>query len=61
MTQEELTRINVGQNLDDLANLDPRGYGVCRILYEGARERAGKPLAMSAAERRPPVAWWWQP
>ncbi len=51
MTQEELTRINVGQNLDDLANLDPRGYGVCRILYEGARERAGKPLAMSAAER----------
>ncbi len=51
MTQEELTRINVGQNLDDLSNLDPRGYGVCRILYEGARTYTGRPLTMNAAEK----------
>ena len=34
MTQEELTIENIGQDLDDLMNLDPRGYGVCRILYK---------------------------
>ena len=33
MTQKELTDLNIGENLDTLANLDPRGYGVCRILY----------------------------
>jgi hypothetical protein len=49
MDQEALTRLNVGQNLDDLANLDPRGYGVCRILYDAAREREGEPLSMRAA------------
>jgi hypothetical protein len=50
MNQEELTELNVGQNLDDLANLDPRGYGVCRILYGGARERERGPLSMAAAK-----------
>jgi hypothetical protein len=50
MNQEELTLLNVGQNLDDLANLDPRGYGVCRILYGGAREREGGPLSVAAAK-----------
>ena len=35
MTQKELTDLNIGENLDALANLDPRGYGVCRILYAG--------------------------
>ena len=50
MDQEELTELNVGQNLDDLANLDPRGYGVCRILYGGARERESGPLSMAAAK-----------
>jgi hypothetical protein len=50
MNQEGLTRLNVGQNLDDLANLDPRGYGVCRILYGAARAREGRPLSMRAAE-----------
>jgi len=51
MNQEDLTRLNVGQNLDELCNLDPRGYGVCRILYEGARAYTGSPLTMNAAEK----------
>jgi hypothetical protein len=51
MTQEELTLLNVGQNLDQLMNLDPRGYGVCRILYKGARKYTGKPLTVNAAEQ----------
>lgn len=49
MNQQQLTRLNIGQNLDDLMNLDPRGYGVCRILYAGAREKCGIPLTMNAA------------
>ena len=51
MNQEELTRLNIGQNLDDIMNLDPRGYGVCRILYEGAREYTKGPLTMNSAEK----------
>ena len=51
MTQEELTRQNLGASLDDLANLDPRGYGVCKILYAGARAYQGAPLTMNAAEK----------
>ena len=51
MTQQEITLLNLGQSLDDLANLDPRGYGVCKILYSGARALAGKPLCVSAAEK----------
>ena len=50
MTQQELTILNLGQSLDDLANLDPRGYGVCKILYAASRPLAGKPLCMNAAE-----------
>lgn len=50
MTQKELTDLNVGENLDALANLDPRGYGVCRILYAGARKYTGEPLTMHAAK-----------
>ena len=49
MNQQQLTRLNVGQSLDDLMNLDPRGYGVCRILYKGAREKCKTPLTMNAA------------
>lgn len=41
---------NIGENLDALMNLDPRGYGVCRILYEGSRAHVGEPIAMSAAK-----------
>lgn len=51
MTQQELTVLNLGQSLDDLSNLDPRGYGVCKILYKAAREYTGKPLCMNGAEK----------
>lgn len=50
MNREELTLLNVGYNLDNLMNLDPRGYGVCRILYEGAKEFTGEPLSTHAAK-----------
>ena len=49
MTQQELTLRNLGQSLDDLANLDPRGYGVCKILYDASRKYTGGPTAMNAA------------
>lgn len=50
MTRDELEKRNVGENLDALMCLDPRGYGVCRILYAGSRAYAGEPTAMHAAE-----------
>ena len=37
MDRNELEKYNVGENLDALMTLDPRGYGVCRILYAGSR------------------------
>ena len=49
MTQQELTEYNLGKSLDSLMHLDPRGYGVCNILYHGAYERAGGPLTIHAA------------
>ena len=51
MTQKELTEYNLGQSLDDLANLDPRGYGVCKILYKASREYTGAPTSMNAAKK----------
>ncbi len=36
MNRDELEKRNVGENLDALMNLDPRGYGVCRIHTVGA-------------------------
>ena len=50
MNKAELTKLNVGYNLDWLMNLDPRGYGVCRILYDGASKYTGKPLSLNGAE-----------
>lgn len=50
MNKEELTLLNIGEDLDSLMNLDPRGYGVCRILYEGARIFAGEPLSTHGAK-----------
>lgn len=50
MTNEELTILNIGENLDTLMNLDPRGYGVCRILYAGSRAYTGEPLTMHSAK-----------
>ena len=49
MQRDELERQNIGENLDMLMTLDPRGYGVCRILYAGSRAFAGEPLTMRAA------------
>lgn len=51
MTREQLAAYNVTENLDQLMNLDPRGYGVCRILYEESRKYTGKPLTLNAAEK----------
>lgn len=51
MTQKELTILNLGQSLDDLANLDPRGYGVCKILYSASRKLSAQPLCMNAAQK----------
>ncbi len=51
MDRAELEKRNVGENLDALMNLDPRGYGVCRILYAGSRAKMGGPLTMRAAEK----------
>lgn len=50
MTRDELEKRNIGENLDALMNLDPRGYGVCRILYAGSRAYTGEPLTMHAAQ-----------
>lgn len=50
MNREELTLLNIGDNLDSLMNLDPRGYGVCRILYEGSRKFTGEPLSTHCAK-----------
>ncbi len=49
MTKEELALLNIGENLDALMNLDPRGYGVCRILYQGSRAYTGEPLTTHSA------------
>lgn len=50
LTKEELIEYNVGENLDSLMNLDPRGYGVCRILYKGSRDYTGEPLSIHSAK-----------
>ena len=47
MDRNELEKYNVGENLDALMTLDPRGYGVCRILYAGSRARRRRPCAGS--------------
>ncbi|ADL03826.1 hypothetical protein [Lacrimispora saccharolytica] len=44
MDRGGLEKKNVGENLDALMNLDPRGYGGGRILYAGSREQMGMGL-----------------
>lgn len=51
MTQQEITLLNLGSSLDDLANLDPRGYGVCKLLYQKSREHMGMPLCVNGAQK----------
>jgi hypothetical protein len=50
MTQAELTEYNLGKSLDSLMTLDPRGYGVCNILYDAAYKKTGEPLSMKAGK-----------
>lgn len=50
MTQREMTEYSLGETLDSLMNLDPRGYGVCRILYSKSRRIAGEPVSLHAAK-----------
>lgn len=51
MIAEEVAELNIGEDLDQLINLDPRGYGVCRILYKGTREYMGEPAVMKCAKK----------
>ena len=51
MTQQELTEYNLGRDLDELMNLDPRGYGVCRILYDASHRYAGGNVSMHFAKK----------
>lgn len=51
MTRNQLEEYNVGENLDALMHLDPRGYGVCRILQAASRQYTGQPVAMHAAKQ----------
>lgn len=51
MNKTELTLFNLGESLDNIANVDPRGYGVCKVLYKSSREFTGKPLCLNAAEK----------
>ncbi len=49
-TRKELEQYHVGEDLDMIMNLDPRGYGVCRLLYKGSRKHTGEPMSMKAAK-----------
>ncbi len=51
MDNRELEILNIGENLDALMTLDPRGYGVCRMLYAGSRKHTGRPLTINAAQQ----------
>lgn len=51
MTQQEITLLNLGSSLDDVANIDPRGYGVCKLLYKAAREFTDSPLCLNSAKK----------
>lgn len=50
LSQEALIQRNIGETLDQLANLDPKGIGINRILYTAARDCMGEPLSMKAAK-----------
>ena len=49
MNQKEITLLNLGESLDNIANIDPRGYGVCKLLYKASRKITGRPLCVNAA------------
>jgi hypothetical protein len=47
----ETTILQMGENLDQLAILDPKGDGFSRRAYEAARKKCGAPLVTAAAQR----------
>lgn len=51
MDRKDLLTLSIGENIDRLVTLDMRGYGVPRILYEGARSRSGGPVCMNTAKK----------
>ena len=52
MTKEELAEKITGENLDSIMNIDPRGYGVSRILYKASRKYAdNKSTSMTFAKK----------
>lgn len=50
MKAKEYYRMNMGENLDALMNLDPSCLGINRAIYPGARDYEKGPLAMSCAQ-----------
>lgn len=51
MIKSEIALKNIGKNLEELSHLDPRGYGVCKILQKAAYEKYGEIPVMNAARR----------
>lgn len=63
MNRKELAEYNLGLSLDHLMTLDPRGYGVCNILYDRAAALCGEPVSLHMARNladtiRPGDAVW---
>ena len=50
MTQKELTLLNLGDSLDNISNIDPRGYGVSYPLSRFARIHRRSPLHERSGE-----------
>lgn len=51
MNRNELQQRIIGENLDSIMNLDPRGYGVSRILYSASKKIAGEPTSIHSAKK----------
>lgn len=50
MVDRNMAVWQMGENLDGIMNVDPRGYGMSRILYEGSRAYTKEPLTTNAAK-----------
>jgi hypothetical protein len=50
MINKDLAELNFGRDLDEICCLDPRGYGVCRILQDATRKLYGGSAAMHCAK-----------
>ncbi len=51
LNKNRIAQCNVGNNLDVIASLDPKGYGVYKILYDLATAKAGGSYSMAAAKK----------